>query len=500
MTLKRVILIVLTIGIVFSVGLRLWESWSQPQFQSRLELYQTNLVLQATERRGASPGEASAQKALLGNEPLKAAIEQYTDFRESVQKNLKRAQTQKSPDAPQTGTAIAKLNRLAAEVDLRTGLLQAKQGDGQAAEKTWNGIVQQNSGNPTPLSQTAAVLIGLWSNPPQLLPNGESLLKQNLDSWFRFQALSRLYELQQRSDSLAQLQSQEQEEAEQAFNTLAIIGGLPILGCLLGVGILLFLGGQWLVQRKQSYLVLANLPTWSVPWDGEIVWQVLVFGFFLVGQILLPFLLEVIQLGLGFNPATLGERAKAAYILMDYLLLTAGGLGVLYLSIQPFFPLPEGWFRFSLRGNWLLWGVGGYFAALPLVILVSLLNQLIWQGQGGSNPILPIALDNRDNVALAIFFLTAAVAAPLFEETLFRGFLLPSLSRYIPMWGAIALSALIFALAHLNLSEVLPLATLGMVLGFVYVRSGNLLSSILLHSLWNSGTLLSLIVLGNSGS
>jgi len=137
--------------------------------------------------------------------------------------------------------------------------------------------------------------------------------------------------------------------------------------------------------------------------------------------------------------------------------------------------------------------------ALPLVILVSFINQQFWQGQGGSNPILPIVLEGRDNVALAIFFLTASIAAPLFEEVMFRGFLLPSLTRYMPVWGAITISAFLFALAHLSLSEILPLMVLGMVLGFVYTRSRNLLAPMLMHSLWNSGTLVSLFILG-SGS
>jgi hypothetical protein len=192
-------------------------------------------------------------------------------------------------------------------------------------------------------------------------------------------------------------------------------------------------------------------------------------------------------------------RLKAFYILASYVLLAAGGLLVLYLSVKQFLPLPEGWFWADWRGFWFVWGAGGYFVALPLVIVVSLINQRLWQGQGGSNPILPIALDNRDSVALAVFFLTASVAAPVFEEIMFRGFLLPSLTRYLPVWGAIAASSLLFAVAHLNLSEVLPLATLGAVLGFVYTRTRNLLASMLLHSLWNSGTLLSLFVLG-SGS
>jgi hypothetical protein len=190
---------------------------------------------------------------------------------------------------------------------------------------------------------------------------------------------------------------------------------------------------------------------------------------------------------------------KAFYVLVSYLLMAMGGLLVLYLSIQPFLPVPEDWFRFKFRSNWILWGLGGYLVALPLVILVSLINQRLWNGQGGSNPILPLALEGRDNVALLIFFLTACVAAPVFEEIIFRGFLLPSLTRYVPVWGAILASSLLFAIAHLSLSEVLPLATLGMVLGIVYSRSRNLLASMLLHGLWNAGTLLSLFVLG-SGS
>jgi uncharacterized protein len=110
---------------------------------------------------------------------------------------------------------------------------------------------------------------------------------------------------------------------------------------------------------------------------------------------------------------------------------------------------------------------------------------------------LQTVLEEQDPVALIVFFLTAAVAAPLFEEVLFRGFLLPSLTRYMAVGWAIALSGFIFAAAHLSLSEVLPLMLLGCILGFVYTRSRNLLSPIALHSLWNSATMLGLFILGS---
>jgi membrane protease YdiL (CAAX protease family) len=64
------------------------------------------------------------------------------------------------------------------------------------------------------------------------------------------------------------------------------------------------------------------------------------------------------------------------------------------------------------------------------------------------------------------------------------------------VWGAIALSGFMFAVAHLNIADIIPLSVLGMVMGFVYWRSGNLLSSMLLHCLWNSGSFFALIALG----
>ena len=111
-----------------------------------------------------------------------------------------------------------------------------------------------------------------------------------------------------------------------------------------------------------------------------------------------------------------------------------------------------------------------------------------------------LVLRSQDSLALMMFFFTAAIAAPLFEEILFRGFLLPSLTRYLPVWGSILVSSLLFAAAHLSLSEIIPLTSLGIVLGIVYTRSRNLLAPMLLHSLWNSGTLLSLFIVGSSAS
>ena len=541
MTIKRIILSVLTVLAILLAGVSLWESWQQPQIQSRLELYQTNLLLQASQwqpQESEGKNLSAARDALVGDKPLAAAGEQYQAARDSAVKNLDKAQAQlkelrsqpistpatpkpQSEIAPATDTSrlrqqqllqksINQLEKVIAELDLRLGILQTQQGQTDKALKTWERVrakgsegensVQNSSLTPAPLplapDLTANVLIGLWSNPARLLPDAQQLIQANLDGWFRDIALSQLYQLQQRQAALEELQAAKQAAAEQALLKLAIIGSIPAVTGLTGIGLIIFLVGQRLSKGKESLLARNEDTAWSTPWTGETVWQVFIVGFFLMGQLLIPLALTILKV----KPTAGNLRQQAFYVLANYLFLAGGGLGVLYLSIKPFFPLPADWFRLKLRGYWWLWGLGGYCVALPLVVVISIINQKLWQGQGGSNPLLSLALESQDSVALGIFFFTAAIAAPLFEEFLFRGFLLPSLTRYLPVWGAIVVSALLFAIAHLSLSEILPLATLGIVLGVVYTRSRNLLASMLLHSLWNSGTLLSLFILGSSSS
>lgn len=501
MTLKRLVLGALTILAIVFVVSDLVNSWSQPQFNSRLELYETDLLLQASEWQGDPPSD---RKPLPVENPVKSALESYEKARDTAQTDIANTEAKleksqsKTPivgDSATTTKQLINQKSVLKELELRVGLLQTQQKQVNEALKTWASVKGSDS-----TAITAKVLSGLWGQPPLLLPNAESQINKNLNGWFRARSLTQLYELQQRSDALDQLQTTEQQTAKRAFIRWATANAIPAIAIFSGAALLIFLIGQWAVKGKQALLAGTNDIRWSVPWDGEIVWQVLVVGFFLVGQIVLPIVSQSTLAALKINPATLGERAKATYYLITYALLAAGGLSVLYLSIKSFLPLPDRWFHLSLKGKWFWWGLGGYLAAFPLVIVVSLVNQQIWQGRGGSNPILPIALEGKDSLAIAIFFVTAAIAAPFFEEIFFRGFLLPSLTRYFSTWQAILLSSFLFAVVHLSLSEVIPLMTLGIVLGFVYTRTQNLLASMLLHSLWNSGTLLSLFILGSGNS
>lgn len=524
MTIKRLVLIFLTLVAGLLAASSLYSSWQEPQFQTRLELYQTNLALQAQAWQPTDSQDDESYEviraAILGEKPLESATKEYQQTRQSVQTNLLKvqnriAQLSSVPPTPappkplptespttqisssakeqQLQQSLKQLQKFLGELDLQLGILQAQQGQTDTALKTWSELQQRSDIQPG-MATTATVLSGLWSDPPRILPDAQQLITQNLDGWFRSTTLTKLYQLQQRQEPLSKVQAAQQETASQAVIKLAVIGTVPTLAAFIGLVLLIFLVAQRLLKGKEALLAQNADLAWTTPWDGETILQVFVVGFFFMGQVIVPSLLLLLPI-----PRPIASvRLQAVAVLISYILVAFGALSVLYFSIKRFFPLPRLWFRWQWLDSWLWWGLGGYCAALPIVILVSLINQQLWQGQGGSNPLLQLALESQDFVALGIFYLTAAIAAPLFEEVLFRGFLLPSLTRYLPVWGAIMASALLFAIAHLSLSEILPLTALGIVLGVVYTRSRNLLAPMLLHSLWNSGTLLSLFLLGSS--
>jgi membrane protease YdiL (CAAX protease family) len=91
---------------------------------------------------------------------------------------------------------------------------------------------------------------------------------------------------------------------------------------------------------------------------------------------------------------------------------------------------------------------------------------------------------------LLLALLVTAVAAPLCEEIFFRGMLLRLLRRRLPLWLAVILSAMAFGLAHASpavSAALLPtFMYMGIVLAVVYVRTGWLTNTILLHSLSNA--------------
>jgi uncharacterized protein len=127
--------------------------------------------------------------------------------------------------------------------------------------------------------------------------------------------------------------------------------------------------------------------------------------------------------------------------------------------------------------------VAGIVLEIALGLLIYPIVHLVNQSQDVVKD-----LDQARGVHLALIALVAGLIAPVCEELLFRGLLLRALRRRMSPDAAVAISALVFALAHPMLSPtwgtfaVVPaLFALGAVSGVMALRRGDLSVSILLH-------------------
>ncbi|MGE5227365.1 MAG: lysostaphin resistance A-like protein [Planctomycetaceae bacterium] len=206
--------------------------------------------------------------------------------------------------------------------------------------------------------------------------------------------------------------------------------------------------------------------------------------------------------------APFGLALVAEIVLLGIFGLHGGGVGVLVTALQQlaFLLIPVAWVRARTgsvaalglgRRTWtkadVFAGLGAGVGAVVLGGVIIVLTQAIWRAlTGGSPSIRNPVVDFGDrwiwaSAALAVF------AAPLCEETLFRGFVFGGLRRRLRFaWAGLA-SAAWFGLAHADAVRLVGLTAMGFVLAAAYERRKTLTASITAHFTANLLAVLALL-------
>ncbi|MDD5484246.1 MAG: type II CAAX endopeptidase family protein [Kiritimatiellae bacterium] len=133
-------------------------------------------------------------------------------------------------------------------------------------------------------------------------------------------------------------------------------------------------------------------------------------------------------------------------------------------------------------------GLAGYLGIIPIVFFTSFLCQLFLYAAGYPvtlQDVVAVFMEPQSGWSLFFLLLLAVVVAPVVEETLFRGILLPVLMKKTGPGAAVVISSALFALVHQHLPSFAPLFVLAVVLSMLYISSGSLWTPIVLHSVFN---------------
>ena len=115
----------------------------------------------------------------------------------------------------------------------------------------------------------------------------------------------------------------------------------------------------------------------------------------------------------------------------------------------------------------------------------------VFHYSGPANPMLAQTYLEGGIAILIAWSVSLIFIAPLSEELICRGFILPALSRKLGVAPAVVLAAALFLLAHLPQIDgywvaALGIFSLGIVAGVMRVRTGSLFGAIAVHAGYNA--------------
>jgi membrane protease YdiL (CAAX protease family) len=139
-------------------------------------------------------------------------------------------------------------------------------------------------------------------------------------------------------------------------------------------------------------------------------------------------------------------------------------------------------------------GALGGLALVPPVLLMALAADGLLRGLGvpvEAQPALKLLADQTCPLPARLTLAALAVlVAPLAEEALFRGTLLPALLARSSTGTSLLLQATFFSAVHGHGASFLPLLVAGLGFGAGYVLTGSVATPVAMHAVFNAATML----------
>jgi membrane protease YdiL (CAAX protease family) len=158
-------------------------------------------------------------------------------------------------------------------------------------------------------------------------------------------------------------------------------------------------------------------------------------------------------------------------------------------------------FRVRFGWNWKRAGRNALFGAaatgvavLPALGIYAAFQNLLHRS-AVDDPLLPLLLSPKGFWGEALVIGLVGLVGPALEETLFRGILFGGLRRQWSFWPAAAVSAALFALAHMSIAGFASYAMLGLVFAGVYEWRRSLVAPWMAHAVFNVFNLVVLFAL-----
>lgn len=129
------------------------------------------------------------------------------------------------------------------------------------------------------------------------------------------------------------------------------------------------------------------------------------------------------------------------------------------------------------------------FIGFIIILISNILVGLFIVQQGSNQESLSILQKQSSGFILLLFYLITIIIGPINEEFIFRRILIGEGKKYIKPIFSIIISSIFFGIIHIHslheLTLALPYVVVGLILGTIYYKSNNIITSIILHIINN---------------
>lgn len=144
---------------------------------------------------------------------------------------------------------------------------------------------------------------------------------------------------------------------------------------------------------------------------------------------------------------------------------------------------------FQNFGRNVVYGIMGYVATIPVLVLIVIATFIVItviKYTPAKQPVVDLFLKEKGAAFLTYAGIFAAVFGPIVEELFFRGFLYSALKKRAGVFWSMAITAALFSALHTHPVGFLPIMVLGMLLAYLYEKTGSLVSSVTVHVMHNA--------------
>ncbi len=274
---------------------------------------------------------------------------------------------------------------------------------------------------------------------------------------------------------------------------IAILNLAILFVMFIGIMLDIYFLARWLKKKPLEITVTRRPePRWDISDIARVVLIFLSCGYvFALGE----------MLGIKFFPIFGNENFR---IISSTAIINLVGVGVVFYFITKKYGQKIAAIGFTARRGMkcVFYGLVGYVALIPILFTIMLGTYFVakyFKYHPPVQEIVQVFMEEKEVSVLWISALFAAVFGPIAEETFFRGFMYNAIKRRVGVFKAVVITAAIFSLLHTHAVGFLPIMALGILLSYLYERTGSLVSSITVHIAHNLGMVTLVFVVRSIG-